>query len=298
MGLCVGGTKNYQKSGTFCPFLWGCRASGLAWVPGSGAKDIVISEGDVCVGCLAGCSCGLGVLVVVSLVLCLSLVLSGSLRYLVQCHQPVSFPCLPGDQKQASRQHCIQDLNLQAVEASTFSTRGHGKNTFLYQGQDPRPSTAPTPSPFCSAVGYSSTEACRAPFTGYKTTCTIWRPVRHSFTILFVIQIIASPVQFGANLQASSMEETYMCSGVDGVAGVLLLVCLSPGVAGWMLSHPLSFVAIHMATFMIMAQQPLLPGWLGARAALCLGWMMLDISFTILASMWPPGLTCKIRFFH
>ena len=122
----------------------------------------------------------------------------------------IPLPSLPGDQKQASRQHCIQDLNLQAVQTSTFSTREHGKNTFLYQGQVPRPSTAPTPSPFCSAVGYSSTEACRAPFTGYKTTCTIWRPVRHSFTILFVIQIIASPVQFGANLQASSMEETYM----------------------------------------------------------------------------------------
>ena len=67
---------NYQQSGTSCPFLWGCRASGLAWVLGIGDKDIVISDGDVCVGCLAGCSCGLCMLVVASLVLCPASVLS------------------------------------------------------------------------------------------------------------------------------------------------------------------------------------------------------------------------------
>ena len=106
------------------------------------------------------------------------------------------------------------------------------------------------------------------------------------------------PVQFGATLQASRMELTCECSGVGGLAGVLLLVCYVPGVAGWMLLHTLSLVAIHMATIMAMALLPLLPGWLGARAALCLGQRMLDISFTISASTRPPGLTCKIGFFH
>ena len=158
-------------------------------------------------GCLAGCSCGLGVLVVVSLVLCLSLVLSGSLRYLVQCHQPVSFPCLPGDQKQASRQHYIQDL-----------TPGSSSIHILYEGTWKEHISVPgtRPKTFHSSDSITILLSCGVlKYRSMQGTLHWIQDNLHNLATCptqfynpFVIQIIASPVQFGANLQASSMEET------------------------------------------------------------------------------------------
>ena len=63
------------------------------------------------------------------------------------------------------------------------------------------------------------------------------------------------------------------------MAGVLKLVCCVLGVAGWMLSRALSYIATCNAIFMILALLPLPPGWLLVRAALRLGQTMLDIFF-------------------
>ena len=64
-----------------------------------------------------------------------------------------------------------------------------------------------------------------------------------------------------------------------------LLACCVLGVAGWMLARALSYIA----TYITLALLPLPPGWFGARAALCLGQRMLDISFEIPYCSQPPG---------
>ena len=64
-----------------------------------------------------------------------------------------------------------------------------------------------------------------------------------------------------------------------------LLACCVLGVAGWMLARALSYIA----TYITLALLPLPPGWFGARAALCLGQRMLDISSEIPYCSQPPG---------
>ena len=60
---------------------------------------------------------------------------------------------------------------------------------------------------------------------------------------------------------------------------MLKLVYCVLGVAGWMLSHTLSYTAACTAIFMKLALLHLPPGWLLVRAALRLGRRMLDIFF-------------------